>query len=87
VGVFRRPTGALWLKILTLLLIGVNSAVSYLAGIFNRVNPLQAGEDPPTSARLIAVTSLFLWFAVITFGRYIQPLSNTVRLPGAAGPN
>jgi len=30
---------------------------------------------------------LFLWFAVITFGRYIQPLSNTVRLPGAAGPN
>jgi len=70
-----------------LLLIGVNAAVFYLTGIFNRVNPLQAGEEPPMSARLIAVTSLFLWFAVITFGRYIQPLSNTVRLPGAAGPN
>jgi uncharacterized membrane protein len=80
-------SGALWLKILALLLIGVNAAVFYLTGIFNRVNPLQAGEDPPFSARLIAVTSLFLWFAVITFGRYIQPLSNTVRLPGAAGPN
>jgi uncharacterized membrane protein len=80
-------SGALWLKILALLLIGVNAAVFYLTGIFNRVNPLQAGEDPPMSARLIAVTSLFLWFAVITFGRYIQPLSNTVRLPGAAGPN
>jgi len=80
-------SGALWLKILALLLIGVNAAVFYLTGIFNRVNPLQAGEEPPMSARLIAVTSLFLWFAVITFGRYIQPLSNTVRLPGAAGPN
>ena len=41
----------------------------------------------PLSAKLIAVSSLFLWFAMITFGRYIQPLSNTVRLPGAAGPN
>jgi uncharacterized membrane protein len=80
-------SGALWLKILALLLIGVNAAVFYLTGIFNRVNPLQAGEDPPMSARLVAVTSLFLWFVVITFGRYIQPLSNTVRLPGAAGPN
>ena len=49
--------------------------------------PLKAGEDAPFSARLIAVSSLFLWFVVISFGRYIQPLSNTVRLPGAAGPN
>ncbi len=75
-------SGALWLKILALLLLGVNAAVFYLTGIFNRVNPLRAGEDPPMSARFIAVTSLLLWFAVITFGRYIQPLSNTVRLPG-----
>jgi uncharacterized membrane protein len=80
-------SGALWLKILALMLLGVNAAVFYLTGIFNRVNPLKAGEDAPFSARLIAVSSLFLWFVVITFGRYIQPLSNTVRLPGAAGPN
>jgi hypothetical protein len=80
-------SGALWLKILALMLLGVNAAVFYLTGIFNRVNPLKAGEDAPMSAKLVAVTSLFLWFAVITFGRYIQPLSNTVRLPGAAGPN
>jgi uncharacterized membrane protein len=80
-------SGALWLKILALMLLGVNAAVFYLTGIFNRVNPLKAGEDPPMSARLVAVTSLFLWFVVITFGRYIQPLSNTVRLPGASGPS
>jgi uncharacterized membrane protein len=80
-------SGALWLKIVGLMLLGVNAAVFYLTGIFDRVNPLQAGEDAPMSAKLIAVSSLFLWFAVITFGRYIQPLSNTVRLPGAAGPN
>lgn len=80
-------SGALWLKILALMLLGVNAAAFYLTGIFNRIQPLQAGEDAPMSAKLIAVSSLFLWFAVITFGRYIQPLSNTVRLPGAVGPN
>ena len=80
-------SGALWIKILALMLLGVNAGAFYLTGIFDRVNPLQAGEDAPFSAKLIAFSSLFLWFTMITFGRYIQPLSNTVRLPGAAGPN
>jgi uncharacterized membrane protein len=80
-------SGALWLKMLVLMLLGVNAAAFYLTGVFNRVQPLQAGEDAPMSAKLIAVSSLLLWIAMITFGRYIQLLSNTVRLPGAAGPN
>ena len=80
-------SGALWLKMLALMLLGVNAAAFYLTGIFDKVEPLKAGEDAPMSAKLIAVSSLFLWFAMITFGRYIQLLSNTVRLPGAAGPN
>lgn len=75
-------SGALWLKMLALMLLGLNAAAFYLTGVFNRVQPLQAGEDAPMSAKLIAVSSLFLWFAMITFGRYIQLLSNTVRLPG-----
>lgn len=80
-------SGALWIKILALMLLGVNAAAFYLTPAFHSIEPLKAGEDAPMSAKLIAASSLFLWFTMITFGRYIQPLSNTVRLPGAVGPN
>ena len=80
-------SGALWIKILALMLLGVNAALFYLTPAFHSVEPLKAGEDAPFAAKLIAASSLFLWFTMITFGRYIQPLSNTVRLPGAVGPN
>jgi uncharacterized membrane protein len=71
---------AFWLKILALLLLGVNAAAFYLTGIFGEIENLQAGEDAPISAKLIAASGLFLWFAVITFGRYIQTLTSTVRI-------
>ena len=71
----------LWLKILALLLLGLNAAAFYLTNIFEGVESVGAGEDAPISAKLIAASSLFLWFAVITFGRYIQPLGDTLR-PG-----
>jgi hypothetical protein len=29
-------------------------------------------KTAPVSAKLVAASSLLLWFAVITFGRYIQ---------------
>jgi uncharacterized membrane protein len=70
-----------WLKMLALMLLGANAALFYLTDIFAGVERLQAGEDAPMSAKLIAASSLFLWFAVITFGRYIQPLGDTLR-PG-----
>jgi uncharacterized membrane protein len=75
-------SGVFWLKMLSLLLLGLNAAVFYLTDIFAGVESLGAGEDAPMSAKLIAASSLFLWFAVITFGRYIQPLGDTLR-PGA----
>jgi hypothetical protein len=74
-------SGVFWLKMLSLLLLGLNAAVFYLTDIFAGVESLGAGEDAPMSAKLIAASSLFLWFAVITFGRYIQPLGDTLR-PG-----
>jgi uncharacterized membrane protein len=74
-------SGVFWLKMLSLLLLGANAAVFYLTDIFAGVESLGAGEDAPMSAKLIAASSLFLWFAVITFGRYIQPLGDTLR-PG-----
>lgn len=68
-----------WLKMLSLLLLGLNLAAFYLTGIFDRVERLGAEEDAPMSAKLVAASSLFLWFAVITFARYIQPFANSIR--------
>jgi uncharacterized membrane protein len=71
---------AFWFKIVALLLLGVNAGAFYLTGVFGEIENLQAGEDAPISAKLIAASGLFLWFAVITFGRYIQTLTSTVRI-------
>ena len=68
----------LWLKILALLLLGLNAAAFYLTNIFEGVENVKAGEDAAISAKLVAASSLFLWFVVITMGRYIQPLVDTL---------
>jgi hypothetical protein len=63
---------------LALLLLGLNAAAFYLTNIFEGIESVGAGEDAPISAKLVAASSLFLWFAVITMGRYIQPLVDTL---------
>jgi hypothetical protein len=68
----------LWLKILSLMLLGVNAAVFYLTDMFGQVEKLEAGENAPFAAKLVAASGLFLWFAVIAMGRYIQPLTDTL---------
>jgi uncharacterized membrane protein len=70
---------AFWLKILVVLLLGVNVAVFYLTDAFESVERLGPGEDAPRFAKFIAGSSLFLWFAVITLGRYIQSYADTLR--------
>jgi hypothetical protein len=69
---------AFWLKILAVLILGVNVAVFYLTGAFESVEGLGPGEDAPLFAKCIAATSLVLWFAVITLGRYIQSFADTI---------
>jgi uncharacterized membrane protein len=69
---------AFWLKMLAIMLLGVNVAAFYLAGAFESIKGLGPGEDAPPFAKFIAATSLFLWFAVITLGRYIQSYSDTI---------
>src|SRR5258708_23396675 len=71
-------SAGLWVKILALMLLGVNAAAFYLTGIFGQVQKLEAGEDAPFSAKLVAASVLFLWFAVITIGRYIHPVTDTL---------
>ena len=69
---------AFWLKILAIMLLGANVAAFYLAGAFKSVEHVGPGEDAPPFAKFVAGTSLFLWFAVITLGRYIQSFSGTI---------
>jgi len=74
-------SSAFWLKMLSLLLLGLNAVAFYLTGISERVEHLESGEDAPMNAKLIAGSALLLWFAVIVFGRYIAPLSDTLPPP------
>jgi uncharacterized membrane protein len=69
---------AIWLKMLALILLGLNAVAFYLTDIFGQVEKLEAGEDAPFAAKLVAASGLFLWFAVIALGRYIQPLTDTL---------
>jgi uncharacterized membrane protein len=69
---------AFWLKMLAIMLLGLNVAAFYLTGAFDSVEGLGPGEDAPPFAKFIAATSLFLWFTVITLGRYIQSYSDTI---------
>lgn len=70
---------AFWLKILALLLLGLNAAVFYLTDAFESVERLGPGQEAPRLAKVVAGSSLFLWFAVITLGRYIQSYADTIR--------
>jgi len=69
---------AFWVKLLAILLLGANAAVFYLTGVFSGVQDLGPGQDAPFSAKLVAASSLILWFAVIILGRYIQYYQDSI---------
>ena len=69
---------AFWVKLLAILLLGVNAAAFYLTGVFSGVRDMGPGEDAPLSAKLVAASSLILWFAVIILGRYIQYYQDSI---------
>jgi uncharacterized membrane protein len=70
---------AFWLKMLALMLLGLNAAAFYLTDTFRRIKHVGAGEDAAISAKLVAGSSLCLWFAVIILGRYIQSFQETIK--------
>jgi hypothetical protein len=70
---------AFWFKLAALMLLGLNVAVFYLGGIFDRVERLAPGEDATLSAKIVAASSLLLWFTVIISGRYIQHFEDSLR--------
>jgi uncharacterized membrane protein len=75
---FYTYDAAFWIKIFAIMLLGLNAAVFYLTDTFNLVEHMGAGEDAPPLAKVIAVSSLVLWFGVITLGRYIQFYQSTL---------
>jgi len=68
-----------WLKMFALVLLGINGAVFYLTGISEGLDRVGPGQDAPVLAKLVASTALVLCFALIFFGRYIQPLGDTIK--------
>jgi uncharacterized membrane protein len=70
---------AFWFKLAALMLLGLQVAVFYLTGIFDRVERLAPGEDASLSAKIVAASSLLLWFTVIVSGRYIQHFEDSLR--------
>lgn len=60
---------AFYLKMLFILLAGVNVGLFYATGIFRKVEALRPGESAPLGAAVIGASSLIFWVAVIYFGR------------------
>lgn len=60
------------LKMLFMLLAGLNVLVFYLTGVSRKADAVGPGDNAPLSAKIVAATSLFLWIGVIYFGRMIM---------------
>jgi hypothetical protein len=65
-------------KILTILIAGTTLVVFYCTGSFRKWGSVGAGEDAPALAKLVAVSSIVLWIAIVVIGRYI-PLGESAQ--------
>jgi hypothetical protein len=64
-------------KIAFIMLAGINVLLFYVTGVFRKVEALGAGGEAPTSAKIIAAASLFLWVAVMYMGRMLPYIGNS----------
>lgn len=65
-----------WYKMLFIALAGVNVCVFYVSGLARQVDRLGPGETASMAAKLVAASSLFLWFGVLYWGRMLPFLGN-----------
>ncbi|MAE95245.1 MAG: hypothetical protein CL910_11345 [Deltaproteobacteria bacterium] len=61
----------LQLKLLFILLAGINLGAFSMSGMSRAVDSVGAGDEAPALAKVIAASSLFLWVGVIYWGRLI----------------
>jgi hypothetical protein len=45
---------------------------------FSRCELLEAGQDAPTSVKVLAAASILLWIAVVVLGRYMPLFEDTL---------
>jgi len=67
---------AFWLKMLFVVLAGVNALLFYALGVNRAIRPLGAGAATPFSAKMVAAASLFLWLGVMYWGRMLAFIGN-----------
>ena len=67
---------AFQLKMLFVLLAGINMGIFYVTGMFRHAEGLGPGQDAPFGAKIVAGTSLFLWIGVMYFGRMLPFLGD-----------
>ena len=65
------PNQAFELKLLFIVLAGLNVLVFYATGLNRQVETIEAGQDAPLAAKLVGGTSLFLWIGVMYWGRML----------------
>lgn len=63
---------SLQLKLLLVLIAGINLAAFYFTGLAKAANATGADESAPMGAKVVACVSLICWFGVICFGRLIM---------------
>lgn len=63
---------SLQLKLLLILIAGINLFAFYWTGIARATNAVAPDGDAPRGAKIVAGTSLVAWFGVIFFGRMIM---------------
>jgi hypothetical protein len=68
---FYVPNIVFQLKMVTILLAAGNLLLFYCTSAFQSLEQIGPGQDAPRFAKFVAVSSIFLWIAVIVLGRYI----------------
>jgi hypothetical protein len=63
---------AFQIKIVLIVIAGLNLLAFYALGIARRADAVAPDGVAPTSAKVVAVVSIVLWFGVIFFGRFIM---------------
>jgi Family of unknown function (DUF6644) len=67
---------AFLMKLLFILIAGLNVLYFYLGGVMRKLEAMGPGDNPPLSAKVIAVTSLVMWFGVLYWGRMLPFVGN-----------
>lgn len=60
------------IKMILILIAGINALAFYFTGIAKQTDAVGPSGTAPLNAKVVAATSLVLWFGVIIFGRLIM---------------